>query len=45
MPDSITVHVTQTNSYSESQKPKRFDPITGKGVSDHFPVVAKLIFD
>ena len=45
IPDSITVHVTETNSYSESQKPKRFDPITGKGVSDHFPVVAKLIFD
>ena len=45
IPDSITVHVTETNSYSEFQKPKRFDPITGKGVSDHFPVVAKLIFD
>ena len=43
--DSIMVHVTETNSYSEFQKPKRFDPITGKGVSDHFPVVAKLIFD
>ena len=36
IPDSITVHVTETNSYSEFQKPKRFDPITGKGVSDHF---------
>ena len=43
--DSVTVQITNTNSYDELQKPKRFNPHTGKGVSDHFPIVAKLVFD
>ena len=42
---SVAIHVTDTNSYDELQKPQRFNPLTGQGVSDHFPVVAKLVID
>ena len=41
--DTVNVHVTDTNSFDK--KPKRFNPQTDLGVSDHFPIVAKLTFD
>ena len=40
--DSIKVHRTKDNSYTDTGKPIRFDPIKRKGVSDHLPIVAKF---
>ena len=40
--DSINVHRTFENSYSDTGKPIKFNAITRKGVSDHLPVVAEI---
>ena len=40
--DSINVLKTDFNTYKDSGKPHRFDPKTKKGVSDHFPMVARI---
>jgi endonuclease/exonuclease/phosphatase family metal-dependent hydrolase len=45
IPDSINVHSTLTNSYSDTGRPIRFNPIEKDGVSDHLPIVAKFEFD
>ena len=42
VPDSIDVHATSINSYTDTGKPIRFNPTTKTGVSDHLPVVAKV---
>ena len=42
VPDSIDVHATTINSYTDTGKPIRFNPKTKTGVSDHLPVVAKV---
>lgn len=39
---SIEVFQTEYNTYKNSDKPYRFDPIAKKGVSDHFPMVAQI---
>lgn len=39
---SIEVFRTESNTYKNSDKPYRFDPITKNGVSDHFPMVAQI---
>ena len=45
IPDSINVHSTPTNSYNDTGRPIRFNPIEKDGVSDHLPIVAKFEFD
>ena len=42
IPGSIDIVRTNRNSYSDSGKPKNFNPIKGFGVSDHLPMVAKF---
>ena len=42
IPGSIDIVRTNMNSYSDSGKPKNFNPIKGFGVSDHLPMVAKF---
>ncbi len=42
IPGSIDIVRTKRNSYSDSGKPKNFNPIKGFGVSDHLPMVAKF---
>ena len=42
IPGSIDIVRTNRNSYSDSGKPKNFNPIQGFGVSDHLPMVAKF---
>jgi hypothetical protein len=42
---SINVHKTKFNTYKDTGKPYRFDGKTGKGVSDHFPMVARINLD
>ena len=41
---SIDVLINDTNAYKDSFKPKVFDAVSMEGVSDHFPVIAKLNF-
>ena len=40
--DSIDVFKTKFNTYKDTGKPYRFDPKNMKGVSDHFPMVARI---
>ena len=40
--NSIDVHTTIENSYSDTGKPMDFNPNTKKGVSDHLPMVARI---
>ena len=40
--DSIDIHRTLENSYSDTGKPIKFNAMTRKGVSDHLPVVAVI---
>ena len=40
--DSIDIHRTKSNSYSDTGKPKNFNPTKKYGVSDHLPMVAKF---
>jgi hypothetical protein len=42
VPESIDIHATPINSYTDTGKPIRFNPTTKIGVSDHLPVVAKV---
>ena len=42
VPDSVKIHRTKDNSYPDTGKPIRFNPIKRKGVSDHLPMVAKF---
>jgi len=41
---SIDVLINETNAYKDSFKPKGFDAVSMEGVSDHFPVIAKVKF-
>ena len=41
---SIDVLINNTNAYKDSFKPKGFDAVSMEGVSDHFPVIAKVNF-
>ena len=41
---SIDVLINDTNAYKDSFKPKGFDAVSMEGVSDHFPVIAKVNF-
>ena len=41
---SIDVLINETNAYKDSFKPKGFDAVSMEGVSDHFPVIAKVNF-
>tara|TARA_Y200000002_G_scaffold371299_1_gene367800 strand:+ start:4524 stop:5516 length:993 start_codon:yes stop_codon:yes gene_type:complete len=43
--DSIDIHITKTNSYSETGRPIKFNPINKSGVSDHLPMVANFILN
>tara|TARA_B100001123_G_C15223849_1_gene992386 strand:- start:483 stop:1484 length:1002 start_codon:yes stop_codon:yes gene_type:complete len=43
-PNSIDVLINSTNAYGDSSKPKGFDATSMEGVSDHFPVIAKINF-
>ena len=45
IPDSIDIHITKTNSYSETGRPIKFNPINKSGVSDHLPMVANFILN
>lgn len=40
--NSIKVHTTSKNSVGNNGRPNNFDPIENTGVSDHFPMVAKI---
>ena len=40
--NSIGVLINETNSLKDSGRPKGFDAISMDGVSDHFPVIAKV---
>tara|TARA_B100001109_G_scaffold18535_1_gene13291 strand:+ start:1027 stop:2028 length:1002 start_codon:yes stop_codon:yes gene_type:complete len=40
--NSIDVHATTENSYSDTGKPMDFNPNTKNGVSDHLPMVARI---
>ena len=40
--NSIYIHITNLNSYSDTGKPIKFNPVSQKGVSDHLPMVAKF---
>jgi len=40
--NSIEIHATSHNSYSDTGKPIKFNPLSKKGVSDHLPMVAKF---
>ena len=42
---SIDVFKNKFNLYGDTNKPYRFDSSTKKGVSDHFPMVAKIRLD
>ena len=42
---SIDVFKNEFNLYGDTDKPYRFDSSTKKGVSDHFPMVAKIRLD
>lgn len=42
VPDSIDIHSTSSNSYSDSGKPINFNSKNKYGVSDHLPMVAKF---
>ena len=39
---SINIHINAVNSYSDTGKPKRFNPKHKTGVSDHFAMVAGI---
>lgn len=45
IPDSIDIHITKTNSYTETGRPIKFNPINKSGVSDHLPMVANFILN
>jgi hypothetical protein len=40
--DSIEVFINELNSYKNTGKPHWFNPETKLGVTDHFPMVAKI---
>ena len=40
--NSVEIHHTKENSYFDTGKPIRFNPVSRKGVSDHLPMVARL---
>lgn len=42
IPNSVEIHKTKENSYLDTGKPIRFNPVNRKGVSDHLPVVARF---
>ena len=42
--NSIDVLINQSNAFKDSSKPKGFDAVSMEGVSDHFPVIAKVNF-
>jgi endonuclease/exonuclease/phosphatase family metal-dependent hydrolase len=42
--NSIDVLINQSNAFRDSSKPKGFDAVSMEGVSDHFPVIAKVNF-
>ena len=42
--NSINVLINETNALENTGKPKGFDAISMEGVSDHFPVIAKVNF-
>ena len=42
--NSIGVLINETNALKDSGRPKGFDAISMDGVSDHFPVIAKVKF-
>jgi len=42
--NSIDVLINQNNAFKDSSKPKGFDAVSMEGVSDHFPVIAKVNF-
>jgi len=42
--NSIDVLINQSNAFKDSSKPKGFDAVSMEGVSDHFPVIAKVDF-
>jgi len=43
--DSIDVHKTSFNVYKDTGRPRWFDSDSREGVSDHFPIVAKITLD
>ena len=43
-PESINLLLEDINSYEEFRRPKSFNISTFEGVSDHFPLVAKIKF-
>ena len=43
--DSIDVYKTSFNVYKDTGRPRWFDSDSRQGVSDHFPIVAKITFD
>ena len=45
IPNSINIHTTKTNSYSETGRPIKFNPNNKSGVSDHLPMVANFILN
>jgi hypothetical protein len=42
--NSIGVLINETNALKDSGRPKGFNAISMDGVSDHFPVIAKVKF-
>ena len=40
--NSVEIHNTKENSYFDTGKPIRFNPVSRKGVSDHLPMVARF---
>lgn len=42
---SIDVFITEFNTYKDTGRPFRFDSKNKKGISDHFPMVAKITLD
>lgn len=42
---SIDVFITEFNTYKDTGRPYRFDSKNKKGISDHFPMVAKITLD
>jgi len=45
VPESIDIHNTPNNAYSDTGKPIKFNAINKYGVSDHLPMVAKFKID
>jgi len=43
--DSIDVYKTRLNVYKDTGRPRWFDSDSKEGVSDHFPIVAKITLE